>query len=235
MNSDRQVNDVWESMNKEEKERRNEYKTRYRTIKTSSDFTLTSLMSNHGDLDKNKSKMKTSSNSNTITSSEKIRKHRKQDKTHKDDSSTSSNHESSYSDPNTMIQSSPTIIPLIIPLQSISSSISKLVIGLNSNESTIRRKSLSNLIQQVFITNKLSEHDYNILFHDICKSIFRLFADTVEKCRELSLQVTLLFFQHSMDFVPILGYFFPCLMQRLPVNIGYDEELKIFVYGKLIP
>ena len=63
----------------------------------------------------------------------------------------------------------------------------------------------------------MSITDYNEIFREACKAIlFRHYSDISEKCCELSLQITLLFFHHSTDLVSILGSFLSILMQRLP-------------------
>ena len=62
-----------------------------------------------------------------------------------------------------------------------------------------------------------------------CKSIFKRFADPVEKNRELAFRITMLFFEHASDFTLVLGYFVPALMARIPPGIAYDEEMKVFV------
>jgi hypothetical protein len=61
----------------------------------------------------------------------------------------------------------------------------------------------------------------------IFKTIFKKFADPAGKCRELSMKVTKLFFQNATNFVPILGYFIPAFMQRIPPEIAFDEEMKV--------
>jgi hypothetical protein len=75
----------------------------------------------------------------------------------------------------------------------------------------------------------MSTSDYNEVFRDSCKSIFKRFSDSAEKCREISLKITQSFFENSADFVPVLAYFFPMLMQRLPGGLAYDEDMKVFV------
>lgn len=100
-----------------------------------------------------------------------------------------------------------------------------------SSELSIRQRisSLENIHNCLFVTSEMPGNDYNIVFAEVCKTIFRKFADSSEKCREWALKITLKFFERSIDLVPILGYFFPAFIQRLPSGLGYDEELKVFV------
>jgi hypothetical protein len=79
-----------------------------------------------------------------------------------------------------------------------------------------RRRALQKLKKTLFDDFQMSTADYNEVFRECCKPIFRRFADSSEKCRELSLSITSLFFEKASDMVSILGYFFPMLMQRLP-------------------
>ena len=99
----------------------------------------------------------------------------------------------------------------------------------NAEDVNIRRKALQKLHRTLFTENSLSTGDYNQVFRDCCKSVFRRFSDPSEKCRELSLKITQSFFDCASDFVPILAYFFPMFMQRLPGGLAYDEDMKVFV------
>ena len=92
-----------------------------------------------------------------------------------------------------------------------------------------RRRALQKLHKTLFVDYSMSTIEYNIVFRDSCKVIFKRFSDTSEKCRELSLKITQSFFQSASDFVPVLAYFFPVLMQRLPGGLAYDEDMKVFV------
>ena len=119
---------------------------------------------------------------------------------------------------------------LTVSAQIMQSKISKSLSALNDESEVDRRAALSSLKRVLFVENTMSEGDYNEIFRSICKSLFKRFADPAEKCRELSLVLTSLFFKHSTDFVPILGYFIPAFMQRMPPGQAYDEEMKVFVY-----
>ena len=98
-----------------------------------------------------------------------------------------------------------------------------------SNDINIKKNSFIHLEKSLFVDNTMSEEDYNEVFSDICKPIFKKFADPSGKCRELSMKLTKMFFQNATDFVPILGYFIPALMQRIPPEIAFDEEMKVFI------
>jgi hypothetical protein len=104
-------------------------------------------------------------------------------------------------------------------------------VSLESENASIRKDALKNIIDVLFENNNgvLTDTDYSLIFRDSCKPIFKRMSDTSEKCRELSLRLTTLLFMRSMDIVSILGYYFPCLLQRMPTGVGYDEELKVFV------
>jgi hypothetical protein len=92
-----------------------------------------------------------------------------------------------------------------------------------------RKTGLKSLYTRLFASKTTSEEVYGSVFSDICKAIFKRFNDPVEKCRELSLQITREFFENACDFVPVLAYFFPALLQRIAQPILYDEEMKVFV------
>jgi hypothetical protein len=105
--------------------------------------------------------------------------------------------------------------------------------ALSESDMSTRKRALIHL--HLALTEKYqlaTDRDYNSVFHDLSKPLFKRFADPVEKCRELSHQITQFFFGKCQDLVPVLGYYFPALMQRQPTDIGYDEELKIFVLDK---
>lgn len=103
----------------------------------------------------------------------------------------------------------------------------------NDNNINICKNALLNINKLLFHNNyTMNDNDYNELFYDICKKIFKNFNHHNEKCREISSQICLNFFQYSTNFVPILSYYFPTLLQRLPSsgnNYFYDEDMKIFV------
>lgn len=101
---------------------------------------------------------------------------------------------------------------------------------LNESDTSSKKRSLVKIHTALFEEFTMSTEDYAELFRDICKPIFKRFNDPTEKCRELSQKITKCFFERCSDLVPILGYYFPSLMQRLPGDLGYDESMKIFVY-----
>ena len=82
-------------------------------------------------------------------------------------------------------------------------SMTKLARTINSladESQSVRRKSLETIKTTLFEEFKLSTEDYGEVFSDICKSIFKRFADPVEKNRELAFRITMLFFEHASDF-----------------------------------
>ena len=99
-----------------------------------------------------------------------------------------------------------------------------------SESSAARRKSLAEIHANLFARHSMSEGDYNEVFREVCRSVFKKFADPAEKCRELTLRITLGFFERGSDFVPVLGYLFPAFMQRVPAGLAYDEDMKVFVH-----
>jgi hypothetical protein len=99
----------------------------------------------------------------------------------------------------------------------------------DENELGVRKKALASFHSILFVDYNMFEDHYNEVFRDVCKKVFKRFADPSEKCRELAQKITLAFFQRCTDIVPTLGYYFPALMQRVPAGFGYDEEMKIFV------
>jgi len=94
----------------------------------------------------------------------------------------------------------------------------------------LRRRALDNLYKILFVEYTMSKIHYSEIFHDISRNIFKCFADSVEKCRDMSLQITAKFFENCNDVVSSLGYFMPALMARLRPGLAYDEEMKVFVY-----
>jgi len=111
----------------------------------------------------------------------------------------------------------------------VSSSIAMLINSLSDSDSLVRKKALSSLRSSLFDTGTLTSTDYSKLFREICKPLFKRFADPTEKCRELSQIISKEFFIRSNDISAVLGYYFPALMNRLPTGIAYDDSLKIFV------
>eukprot|EP01041_Mallomonas_annulata_P011277 gene11277-23590_t len=101
---------------------------------------------------------------------------------------------------------------------------------INSEKDMERRRGLASLQRTLFIEHKMNPNDYSEVFRDICKTIFKRYSDSIEKCRELALTITQNFFKVISDMVPILPYFMPAIMQRLPPGLGYDEEMKVFIH-----
>ncbi len=100
---------------------------------------------------------------------------------------------------------------------------------LNNSDYPSKKHALQG-IYNALLEAKLTEEVSSQLFHDLCKPIFKCFSDTHEKCRELSYKITIDFLDHSCDIVPVLAYFFPAVMQRIPKDIFFDQELQIFVH-----
>jgi hypothetical protein len=117
----------------------------------------------------------------------------------------------------------------LIEMVEMSAKIARDLNTVNADGVNDRRRALQKLHKTLFVDYSMSTIDYNFVFRDTCKVIFKRFADTSEKCRELSLKITQSFFQSASDFVPVLAYFFPVLMQRLPGGLAYDEDMKVFV------
>lgn len=131
---------------------------------------------------------------------------------------------------NEYMQPTPPSSVLPITLQALMIKISKHVNAVSSEHDHERREALVSLNNVLFTEHTMSQSDYSSIFRDICKSIFKRFADPIEKCRELSLTLTKKMIEHSSDVGLVLPYFFPAILQRIPRGLGYDEELKIFVY-----
>lgn len=117
----------------------------------------------------------------------------------------------------------------LLSYQDMTTKLSRDIQALGDENQLIRRKALAQLEKTLFYDNSMDEKGYSQVFHDICKPIFKRYADSSEKCREISQRITKLFFDHAIDFVPVLGYYFPALMQRLPAGLAYDEDLQVFV------
>lgn len=95
---------------------------------------------------------------------------------------------------------------------------------------SLRKSALQKLRKELFETVQFSYACYNFIFREICKTLFRRFADESEKCRELSYELVNQFFLRATDIQPVLAYYFPSLYHRLPSPISYDEEMKIFIF-----
>jgi hypothetical protein len=119
--------------------------------------------------------------------------------------------------------------PAMVSYNDLSSILSKYSSRMNDSDIASRKNAFIELYQLLFIDKKLSEEDYSLIFHDFSKVIFKRYSDSIEKCREMSQKLTKSFFSSSCDIVPVLGYYFPALMQRLPPGIAYDDGLKVFI------
>jgi hypothetical protein len=125
---------------------------------------------------------------------------------------------------------------------------------LNMFESTNlreRKKSLETIWTQLSEEYTLSSLGYNELFSEMARSIFKRYSDPCEKIRDLSFRLTRLFFevpvafssltfllhdgsQRATDFVPVLGYFMPALLQRIPSTLAYDQDLQVLFPSPLL-
>lgn len=118
---------------------------------------------------------------------------------------------------------------LTLDYAAVTAKIARDVQSLDETEISVRKKALISLHNTLFVEFIIAEEHYNEVFRDVCKKVFKRFADPVEKCREMAQRITLGFFEHCSDIVPTLGYYFPALMARIPAGFGYDEEMKVFV------
>ena len=126
--------------------------------------------------------------------------------------------------------SSHTVPKTVLSINDAKALISSNVLNLGDSDGQTRKSALSSLRQKIFKDYILVDKDYSSLLQDLCKPIFKAFSDEIEKCRELAFLITIDFINHSCDLVPILAYFFPAILRRIPGSYGYDQELQIFVY-----
>mmetsp|Transcript_28473 Transcript_28473/g.64496 ORF Transcript_28473/g.64496 Transcript_28473/m.64496 type:complete len:821 (-) Transcript_28473:7-2469(-) len=112
---------------------------------------------------------------------------------------------------------------------SMTAAIARDVAASSEAEAGVRKKALVGLHATLFLHNFMADEGYSEVFRDICKPLFKRFADPIEKCRELAAVMTRCFFERCCDIVPVLGYYFPALIARLPSGYAYDEEMKVFV------
>lgn len=117
----------------------------------------------------------------------------------------------------------------VIDYSTMTSKILKYVQSCEDSELGVRKKALTGLYSTLFVEHSMSDEAYSEVFRDICKKVFKRFADPSEKCRELAQKITHNFFEQCSDIVPTLGYYFPALIARIPPGFGYDEDLKVFV------
>lgn len=92
-----------------------------------------------------------------------------------------------------------------------------------------KKKALQRIHKYLFVDCTMAATDFAEVFHEMCKPIFRTFESPSEKCRELAFKITRDFFLVVSDLVPVLGYFVPALMARVPSGAGFDEEMKVFI------
>lgn len=117
----------------------------------------------------------------------------------------------------------------VVDYTTMTSKVARYVQACEEEEVGIRKKALNNLLSTLFVENDMTDEGYCEIFRDICKKVFKRFADSSEKCRELAQKITTSFFERCSDIVPTLGYYFPALLQRIPPGYAYDEEMKVFV------
>ena len=124
-------------------------------------------------------------------------------------------------------QSAPTAMEAKDMLQMLSRDLQR---SADSDNVAHRRAGLQSVHDLLFVQHKLSPEGYSEVFQDICKSIFKRFNDSAERCRELSMRITQQFFLCCCDLTLSLGYFMPSLLARMPVGLAYDDEMKVFVF-----
>lgn len=113
-------------------------------------------------------------------------------------------------------------------LEQLMKELRSLASALDSQAASTRRQTLTRLDALLFDGSGL-DLNYSTLFRELCKPLFRRIADPVEKCRELALRLVVRLIGVTSDLAPLLGYLFPCLLQRVQPGVGYDEGLKLFV------
>ena len=110
-------------------------------------------------------------------------------------------------------------------------SIGRIINGIDeSNDVVLRRSALLKLNVELFETNQYSYNCYNFVFREICKVLFKRFADDNEKCREIAYKLVLKLVTHANDIQPVLPYYMPALYHRLPTSLSYDDEMKLFIF-----
>ena len=246
------VDDEWLALQENENKARNEYNQRYNKVKSKSKVqSLTALM--NGTLTVASSTQGATNKSSKLKSSSSESLKLTHNLTNKDSSTTTKLSELSIEESSFIVASSSSILPSSKHQLSTTELMTKLSRELNNaiaEESSLRRQGLMKiyqilLFQQQSSINSLSNTNvtasatidyeipssvYNEIFSDTCKIFFKSFStDTVVKCRELSLLIIIGFFQNVRDYSLILGFYFPCLFQRLILGHSYDENLKIFV------
>lgn len=121
------------------------------------------------------------------------------------------------------------VTPTLLSHSDMALKLSKDLIGCNDDSLGVRKSSLEKINQNLFVLHSMTPRDYSEILQDVSKPIFRCFGDTSEKCRALSFQITKQFFERASDIQPVLPYFMPSLMQRLPTGLGYDDDLKVII------
>eukprot|EP01038_Epipyxis_sp_PR26KG_P013352 gene13352-17908_t len=120
-------------------------------------------------------------------------------------------------------------IPELVNYNDMKAKLNRSLASLIDTDHQIRRKSIVKIHKLLFLDYSLTDEDYCELFHDIFKPIFKLYCDPVEKCREMACKITSGFYQKCSNVIPVLAYYFPALLSRIPPGQMYDEEMKIFV------
>jgi len=93
-----------------------------------------------------------------------------------------------------------------------------------------RRSALQDMHDTLFVKTRMEDWGYSDVFQELCKAIFKRYADPVEKVRELAWRLTRECFQRASDLTMSIGYFMPAVMARLPAGMAFDEEMKVFVF-----
>merc|ERR1712185_274938 len=75
-------------------------------------------------------------------------------------------------------------------VKTVMTKLARTINSLADENQIVRRKSLESIKTTLFEEFKLSTEDYGEVFSDTCKSIFKRFADPVEKNRELAFRIT---------------------------------------------
>lgn len=94
----------------------------------------------------------------------------------------------------------------------------------------LRRTAVKKIIVELFEKYQYSISCYNAVLREIAKPLFKRFEDDVEKVREYAYKLFNLLVSHCGDVQPVLPYYIPALVHRLPSPISYDEEMKVFVF-----
>jgi len=229
------VDDIWASMKDNESERLSELRNRTKALKSKSNVSVVDLIK------RSEAKAKKATASNVPQLDDPIKAMLGIDTTRKSSkkaaaAAAAATAASEVSDerksPKSTSGEGDSEASAVLPTVKASEMLAKIARDLNltgSDDVGERRSALLRVHKTLFEQHTMATADYNEVFRDTCKPVFKRYADTSEKCRELALKITLTFFERATDLVPVLGYFFPVLMQRLPAGLAYDEDMKIFV------